>query len=131
MQVLRRQNSFYVLPDLTSIPKVLPIIIKLARLLFVVFSAKNLKYEVHNEAKIIVMIFGLTCLSTRNYHSRSKQRTDQRVLVLILTFLALKNWVFPHKEYFPISYLTFVYLCSIICAIFHFGPYTIFKKKKD
>ena len=95
LQVLRRQNSFYVLPDLTSIPKVLPIIIKLARLLFVVFSAKNLKYEVHNEAKIIVMIFGLTFLSTRKYHSRSKQRTDQRVLVLTLKLLALKNWFFP------------------------------------
>ena len=28
-------------------------------------------------------------------HSRSKQRTDQRVLVLTLKFLALKKLVFP------------------------------------
>ena len=41
-------------------------------------------------------------------HSRSKQRTDQRVLVLSLKFLALIKTVFsPCKKYFPF----FFYFC--------------------
>ena len=53
-------------------------------------------------------------------HSRSKQRTDQRVLVLILTlkFLALKKWGFSCKKYL----FTFLY------ASFQCGPYNDFKK---
>ena len=34
-------------------------------------------------------------------HSRSKQRTDQRVIELTLKFLALRNWFYPCKKYFP------------------------------
>ena len=37
-------------------------------------------------------------------HSRSKQRTDQRVLVLTLKFLVLKNWFFSLKKYFQIFF---------------------------
>ena len=42
-------------------------------------------------------------------HSRSKQRTDQRVLTL--KFLALKNWFFPRKKYFTkILWLLFTFI---------------------
>ena len=51
---------------------------------------------------------------SHKYHSRSKQRTGQRVLVLTLNFLALKNWFLPCKKYFPNLFLllfTFI-LCN-------------------
>ena len=59
------------------------------------------------------------------HHSRSQQRTDQRVLVLTLKFLALKKWVFPRKNYLPFC-LTFFYLflCNFLSA-----DATIFSKK--
>ena len=38
-------------------------------------------------------------LRVHMYHSRSKQRTDQRVLVLTLKFLALKKLVFWKKNF--------------------------------
>ena len=44
-------------------------------------------------------------------HSRSKQRTDQRVLVLTLKFLALKKLVFPIK--ILSKFLIFFYLYSM------------------
>ena len=59
-------------------------------------------------------------------HSRSKQRTDQRVLVFTLKFLALKKLVFPRTKFFPNFFLTFVYLYSM--QLFSADP-TIFSKK--
>ena len=60
-------------------------------------------------------------------HSRSIQRTDQRVLVLTLKFLALKKTGFPDKKYFTnFFFLTFVYLYSM--QLFSADP-TIFSKK--
>ena len=51
--------------------------------------------------------------STGYAHSRSKQRTDQRVLIIALKFLALKK-VFPCTNYIlPKTLLTFVYLYSM------------------
>ena len=66
-------------------------------------------------------------ISVRYYHSRSKQRTDQRVLVLSLKFLALiKTGFSPCKKYSPF----FFYFClPLLYATFQFGPYNIFKKK--
>ena len=58
-------------------------------------------------------------------HSRSKQRTDQRVLVLTFKFLALRNWFFPRKKYF----LNFFDFCLLLFyATFQWGPYNFFKK---
>ena len=60
-------------------------------------------------------------------HSRSKQRTDQMVLVLTLKFLALKKPGFsPRNKYFPKIFLTCVYLCSM--QLFSADP-TMFSKK--
>ena len=64
--------------------------------------------------------------SVRNHHSRSKQRTDQRVLVLILKFLALKKRFSPRKKILPKFFLTFVYLYSM--QLFSADP-KIFSKK--
>ena len=44
---------------------------------------------VYNTLVYLVLVHTVLC------HSRSKQRTDQRVLVLTLKFLALKKLVFP------------------------------------
>jgi hypothetical protein len=61
----------------------------------------------------------LLILEFGNLHSRSQQRTDQRVLVLTLKFLAI---VFPSKicnpNFFDLFYVTFQ------CR-----PYNIFKKR--
>ena len=46
------------------------------------------------------------------WHSRSHQRTNQRVLVLTYKFLALKTLFFPREKYFP-TFLTFIYLYSM------------------
>jgi hypothetical protein len=46
-------------------------------------------------------------------HSRSKQRTDQRVFVFTLKFLALKKMVFPPYKILPNIFLIFVYLYSM------------------
>ena len=47
-------------------------------------------------------------------HSRSQQRTDQRVLVLTLIFLALKKLGFPRKKILPKMFLTF--FTFILCS---------------
>ena len=57
-------------------------------------------------------------------HSRSKQSTDQRVLVS--NSLPLKNCCFPRKKKLPKIFLTFVYLYSM--QLFSADP-TIFSKK--
>ena len=61
-------------------------------------------------------------------HSRSQQRTNQRVLVLTLKFLVLKRLVFPRKKYFPF-FFTFLYL--LFYATFKCGPYNILKNKQN
>ena len=83
-------------------------------------------------AKDLLRFFNLTLKAQRpNYlylrllHSRSKQRTDQRVLVLTLKFLALKNWVFPYKKYF-IKFFWFFFL-PLFYATFQYKRYNIFK----
>ena len=43
---------------------------------------------------LLLFVLGTTCIMYSN-PSRSKQRTDQRVLVLTLKLLALKKLVFP------------------------------------
>ena len=45
--------------------------------------------------------------------SRSQQGTDQRVIVLTLKFLALKNWFFPSKKYLQIFFLLLFYLFTM------------------
>ena len=60
-------------------------------------------------------------------HSRNKQRTDQRVLVLTLKFLALKK-----TGFFPVkntSQNVFDFCLPLFYATFQCGPYNIFKKK--
>ena len=49
------------------------------------------------------------------YHSRSKQRTDQRILVCVITlkFFALGKPVFPRKKILPKKCLTFFYLYTL------------------
>ena len=59
-------------------------------------------------------------------HSRSKQRTDQRVLVITLKFLTLKNCFFHLKKYIPKNFLTFVYLYFM--QLFSADPTKKFKK---
>ena len=61
------------------------------------------------------------------YHSRSKLRTDQRVLVLTLKFLALKKLVFPPVKILPKFFLDF--FLPLFYATFQCRPYNIFKKK--
>ena len=75
--------------------------------------------------------FGRTTLvvcgvsAIRILHSRSQQRSDQRVSTL--TFLALKKPVFfPRKKYFP-NFFHFFHLYSM--QLFRADP-TIFSKKK-
>ena len=58
---------------------------------------------------------------------RSQQRTDQRVLVLTMKFLALKNLVFHCKKYFPKFFWFFFYLYSM--ELFSVDA-IIFSKKK-
>ena len=60
-------------------------------------------------------------------HSRSKQRTDQRVLVLTLKFLALKITGFSLVK--NTSQNFFDFCLSLFYATFQCGPYNIFKKK--
>ena len=60
-------------------------------------------------------------------HSRSKQRTDQRVLVLTLKFLAPKELAFSPEKNASQIVLTFIYLYSI--QPFSADP-TIFSKRK-
>ena len=62
----------------------------------------------------------------KTYHSRSKQRTDQGVLVFTLNFLALKKLVFPQYKILPKIFLTLVYLYPM--QLFSADP-TIFSKK--
>ena len=50
-------------------------------------------------------------------HSRNKQRTDQRVLLLTLKFLALKKLFFPLWKILPKIFLTFVYLYSMQLSV--------------
>ena len=85
---------------------------------FMVQSNNNHIFFIHRwENKILINLMGLC-------HSRSKQRTDQGVLVLTLKFLALKNWFFPRKKYF----LNFFDFCLLLFyATFQCGPYNIFK----
>ena len=54
------------------------------------------------------------------HHSRSQQRTDQRVLVITLKFLALKKLVLPPQKILSKIYLTFVYLYSM--QLFSINP---------
>jgi hypothetical protein len=62
------------------------------------------------------------------YHSRSQQRTDQRVLVLTLKILALKRTGFSPVKYTSQNSIDFFLL--LFYATFQCGPYNIFKKKK-
>jgi hypothetical protein len=57
--------------------------------------------------------------------SRSQQRIDQRVLGLILKFLALKKLFLPRKKYFT---KIFDFLSPLFYATFQCQPYNIFKK---
>jgi hypothetical protein len=60
-------------------------------------------------------------------HSRSRQRTDQRVLVLTLKFLALtKSGFSPVKN---TSKIFFDFYLPLFYATFQCRPYNIFKKK--
>ena len=61
-------------------------------------------------------------------HIRSQQRTDQRVLVLTLKFLALKKLVFLLQKYFPICFWLFSNFYSMQ---FFSADATVFSKKKD
>ena len=59
-------------------------------------------------------------------HSRSKQRTDQRVVVLTLKFLALKKTGFPPVK--NTSQICFDFYLPLFYATFECGPYNTFKK---
>ena len=60
------------------------------------------------------------------YHSRSQQRTDQRVLVLTLKILALKRTGFSPVKYTSQNSIDFFLL--LFYATFQCRPYNIFKK---
>ena len=56
----------------------------------------TLNFSIDKGASFMVFLLKLVYDQTHYFgHSRSKQRTDQRVLVLTLKFLALKKLVFP------------------------------------
>jgi hypothetical protein len=61
------------------------------------------------------------------HHNRSKQRTDQRVLVLTLKLLALTKSGFPPVK--NTSKFFFDFCLPLFYATFQCGPYNIFKKK--
>jgi hypothetical protein len=65
-------------------------------------------------------------LLERLQHSRSQQKTDQRVLALTLKFLAQKKWFFPVKNTSQIFFDSF-YLYSMQQSV-QCGRYNIFKK---
>ena len=79
------------------------------------FSQSLLKYE-QTLTTIVTYVHN---------HSRSQQRTDQRVLVLTLNFLALKNCFSPVKS---TSQSFFDFCLPLFYATFQCGPYNIFKK---
>ena len=64
-------------------------------------------------------------LQTGFKHSRSKESTDQRVLVFTLKFLALKKTGVFSVKMLPNFFFTFVYLYSM--QVFNADP-TIFQK---
>ena len=70
---------------------------------------------------------GTRCYSSVCFsHSGSKQRTDQRVLVLTLKFLALKITSFSLVKNSSQNFFDFC--LSLFYATFHCGPYNFFKK---
>ena len=86
---------------------------------FMVQSNNNHIFFIHRwENKILINLMGLC-------HSRSKQRTDQGVLVLTLKFLALKKLGFLPLKILPKIFLTFVYFPFM--QLFSADP-TIFSK---
>ena len=66
---------------------------------------------------------------TQYMHSRSKQRTDKRVLVLTLKSLALKKPGFSPVKNTSKSFFDFC--LPLFNATFQCGPYIIFKKKTN
>jgi hypothetical protein len=79
--------------------------------------------ENHSVINAGCLAFRLGALYVDCMHSRSKQRTDQRILVFTLKFLALKKTCFPPYK------ILLDFCLPLFYATFPCGPYNIFNKK--